>query len=61
MKWLTLIAAAVAVGLFSGYLCSVLRPQTHNIASLFGDLMFGVLVTALVVLTGWIRFIRQVQ
>jgi hypothetical protein len=61
MKWFTLIAAAVAAGLVSGYLFSVLRPPTHNIASLFGDLMFGVLVAVLMVLAGWIQFIRQVQ
>jgi Na+/serine symporter len=60
MKWLILSAAAAAVGLVSGYLFSVFRPQTHNIASLFGDLMFGGLVAVVVLLAGWFWIIRRV-
>jgi hypothetical protein len=61
MSWLILSAAAMAAGLVSGYMFSMLRQQTHNIASLFGDLIFGALVTVLVLLAGWFWFIRRVQ
>jgi hypothetical protein len=61
MNWLILSAAATTAGLFGGYLFSMLRPPTHNIGSLFSDLMFGALVAVLVLLVGWFWFIRRVQ
>jgi uncharacterized membrane protein YedE/YeeE len=61
MTWLTLITTAITAGLGGAYLFAVLRPPAHNIASLFGDLMFGILVAGLVLLAGWIWFIRPTQ
>jgi Na+/serine symporter len=61
MNWLILSTAAMAAGLVSGYLFSMFRPPTHNIASLFGDLIFGALVAVLVMLAGWFWLIRRVQ
>jgi hypothetical protein len=58
MKWLILIVSACAVGVASALAFSLLRPQTHNIAALFGDALFGVVVLIATLIGGWFWFIR---
>jgi hypothetical protein len=59
MKWLLLIVVACVSGAASALAFSQLRPQTHNIASLFGDVLFGVVVLIVTLIGGWFWFVRQ--
>jgi hypothetical protein len=59
MKWLLLIVVACVGGAASTLAFSLLRPQTHNIASLFGDVLFGGVVLIATLIGGWFWFIRQ--
>jgi hypothetical protein len=61
MKWFIVSAVAIATGMVSAYLSSIMRPPTHNIASLFGDLMFGILIAVLVMIAGWLWFMRAAR
>jgi hypothetical protein len=59
VKWFALILSACLIGAASALAFSRLRPQTHNIAAIFGDALVGLFVLVAVLVLGWFWFIRQ--
>jgi hypothetical protein len=59
LKWTGLIFCSCVISFLTALAFSVLRPQTHNIASIFGDAVFGVAVLILTLVIGWSWFIRK--
>jgi hypothetical protein len=60
MRWLALIVCACGTGAASALAFSLLRPRTHNIASIFGEALFGGVVVVAALFVGWLWFVKQV-
>jgi hypothetical protein len=59
VKSVFIIICAAAIATANALAFSLLRPQTHNISSIFGDALFGVIVTIAPLVGGWFWFIRH--
>jgi hypothetical protein len=58
MRWSLLIIGACIIGAAAALAFSLLRPQTHNIASIFGDVLFGLVIVIAVLMGGRFWLVR---